>query len=161
MADWPDVVQLAITSLVPAASGLCGVGLGAWAVTRRERRNEKRDAYAALLVGFQATRAAYRRMEALYDLHLPTSDAGALGKLVEDSCGPEFREARAKLNGAMAIGRLILDRSLQTLLDTYLRQDAEGADRPGLFVALQARREAIEQTMAQVETMARAELGLD
>src|SRR5437016_995832 len=107
MADWTDVARLAISTVVPAASGLCGVALGAWAVARRERRNEKRDAYAALLQGFQACRAAYRRMEVFFELHLPTPDVNGLLKLADDECGPEMKEAREKLNSAIAVARLV------------------------------------------------------
>jgi hypothetical protein len=61
----------------------------------------------------------------------------------------------------MAVGRLVLNRDIRALIDTYLQQDAEGAEQPRLFLGMRARREAIEQTMARVEEMARTELGLD
>jgi hypothetical protein len=161
MADWTDVARLAISTVVPAASGLCGVWFGSWAATRRERRNEKRDAYAALLVGLQATRVVYQRIQAFYESHLPTADADGLTRLIDERWGPQLREARDKLNSAMAIGRLILTRDVRIVIDRYLQQDTSAFGTPGLFQTLRARQEAMEQTMVRLEEIAWAELGLD
>jgi hypothetical protein len=163
VTGWPEVVQWTISTLAPAASGLCGVGLGAWMVTRRERANMKREAYAALVAGFQQTQMVYRRLESSFKVSLPSSDPGAVGKELFDKFEPELKEARTKLYGAMAVGRIVLSKGTRVVLAAYLTNDAEAvaAKGEGVFELFRARRQAIEEAQERIEREARAELGFD
>jgi len=161
VTGWTEVAQWAISTLVPAASGLCGVALGAWMVTRRERGNMKRDAYTALLEGFQETYMAYRRLESNFKLRLPSADPGAVGKELFEKFGPEFKEARTKLYSAMTVGRIVLSKEARVALSTYLTEDVEAtaAKGEGIFEFMRARRKAIEEAQERIERAARVELG--
>ena len=162
VTGWTEVAQWAISTLVPAASGLCGVALGAWMVTRRERANMKRDAYTALLEGFQETYMAYRRLESNFKLRLPSADPGAVGKELFEKFESEFKEARTKLYGAMTVGRVVLSKETRAALSTCMTEDVEAATAAkgeGIFEFMRARRKAIEQALERIERAARVELG--
>ena len=159
MMDWIQLLGTpAVTTALSALTALGGVALGARLTSRRERWTAKRDAYAAVVSGFQQTRLAYRRMELWFRSRLPTSNAEALRRDMEQQFAPEIRAARELLYGAVAVARLILNAGAVAVLDQYEKEDAEAAEREGLFEGLAARRQAMEQAMDKIIVVARADL---
>jgi len=124
----------------------------------------KRDAYTALLEGFQETYMAYRRLESNFKLRLPSADPGAVGKELFEKFESEFKEARTKLYGAMTVGRVVLSKETRAALSTCMTEDVEAATAAkgeGIFEFMRARRKAIEQALERIERAARVELGFE
>ena len=77
---------------------------------------------------------------------------------MEQQFAPEIRAACELLYGAVAVARLILNAGAVAVLDQYEKEDAEAAEREGLFEGLAARRQAMEQAMDKIIVVARADL---
>jgi len=146
--------------------GVLGVAVGAllnaWLVTRRERRTKQREAYSAVLIALQQIRLAYRRLEALHELHLPVADAEALRVLQEQvrAKEPEFKELRDGLVRAAAVARVTLNARAVAELERYEVADALATNTSGIYEKLAARRGAAMESSDRLVEIARAELGL-
>jgi hypothetical protein len=148
-----EFLRWTISVIVPAASGLLGVGIGAWLTTRRERWAIRREAYAELLQALGTIDLSMRRA-----LRVAHSRSGDVSKEEENEAAKAIFRAMEQLVRARAQAGLLVSEETLGVLD-FVEAEFRAADELGLEAQVRKTVEILGKAMRQLTRVARKDLG--